>query len=131
MCNEMKITFPGGKRVNAHYGDFVVETDQPPASGGEGSAPEPFDIFLAGIGTCVGCYIVTFCLAREIPTEGMSMTQRWERNDERAVVKVTLELRLPAGFPDKYRQAVLRAANSCAVKRTLAAQPQVVLEIAE
>ena len=53
----MIVTFPGGKRVDAEYGGFTVRTDQPPQSGGEGSAPQPFDLFLASIATCAGIYV--------------------------------------------------------------------------
>ncbi len=78
---EMMINFPGGKRVNSTYKGFTVETDQPKSEGGNGSAPEPYDLFLSSIGTCAGVYIVYFCESRNIPTDDISMTLRFERNE--------------------------------------------------
>ena len=65
----MEIVFPAGKKVNALYRGFTIETDQPENGGGDGSAPSPFDLFLASIGTCVGFYVLSFCHERSIPTD--------------------------------------------------------------
>ena len=120
---EMQVDFPGGKRVTSTYKGFTVETDQPPSEGGDGSAPEPYDLFL---GTCAGVYIVYFCESRNIPTDGLSMTLRFERNESSHLVeKIAMDIRLPPGFPDKYRRAVIRAADMCTVKRTLAHPPEI------
>ena len=70
---EMRIRFPGGTKVDAAFLGHVVHTDQPPASGGEGSAPSPFDLFVASIGTCAGYYVLAFCRKREIPTDGIEL----------------------------------------------------------
>ncbi|WP_319406712.1 OsmC family protein [uncultured Desulfosarcina sp.] len=123
---EMQVNFPGGKRVNSIYKGFTVETDQPPSEGGDGSAPEPYDLFLSSMGTCAGVYIVYFCESRNIPTEGISMTLRFERNESSHLVeKIAMDIRLPTGFPEKYRKAVIRAAAMCTVKRTLAQPPEI------
>ena len=61
---EMVIDFPGGARVDAHFGPHTVNTDQSPRGGGEGSAPEPFALFLASLGTCAGVYVLNFCRQR-------------------------------------------------------------------
>ena len=79
---EMLINFPGGKRVTSTYKGFTVKTDQPQSEGGDGSAPEPYDLFLSSMGTCAGVYIVYFCERRDIPTDGISMTLRFERNEK-------------------------------------------------
>ncbi len=71
---EMTIDFPGGARVDAHFGSFVVPTDQPPQGGGQGSAPTPFATFLSTIGTCAGIYVLGFCQQRGIPTEGIRLS---------------------------------------------------------
>src|SRR4030067_3010413 len=73
---DMIIDFPGGARVDAHFGPFTVATDQPPQGGGEGSAPTPFEVFLSSIGTCVGIFIVGFCRQRGLSTEGIRIIQR-------------------------------------------------------
>ena len=68
--NEFVIDFPGGARVDAHFGPYTVKTDQPPSGGGQGSAPAPFSLFLASIGTCAGIYVLGFCRQRGLPTDG-------------------------------------------------------------
>ena len=77
---QMKVYFPGGKKVNADYNGFTIETDQMVMAGGEGSAPQPFDLFLASIGTCAGIYVLGFCQQRGLPTEGIEIIQTIEPN---------------------------------------------------
>ncbi len=115
---EMTIDFPGGARVDAHFRNFVVPTDQPPSGGGQSSAPTPFDTFLSTIGTCAGIYVLGFCKQRGIPTDGIQLVQRMEVDPQtRMVSGVTVTIELPAGFPVKYTDAVVRAAEQCAVKK--------------
>jgi ribosomal protein S12 methylthiotransferase accessory factor len=120
----MRVTFPGGKRVNAAYRGFTVHTDQPPERGGEGSAPGPFDLFLASIATCAGVYVKGYCDARGIATDGLGIEMEVVRDPERRMVtRLVLELRLPEDFPEKHRDGVLRAAEHCAVKKHLLSPP--------
>ena len=123
---EMNITFPGNKKVNAEFGGFTVETDQPQgAGGGDGSAPAPFDLFLASIGTCAGTYALGFMQQREIPTEGMRLRLITQRDPQTHMIgKITLDLQLPPQFPEKYREAVVKAMDLCAVKRHIAHPPE-------
>ena len=115
---EMTIDFPGGARVDAHFGPFTVRTDQPPQGGGDGSAPTPFANFLASIGTCAGIYVLGFCRQRGLSTDGLTLTQRLEVDSFSGMVsKVRLDINLPPDFPEKYRAAVVRAAEQCAVKK--------------
>jgi ribosomal protein S12 methylthiotransferase accessory factor len=117
---DMIITFPGGKRADARYRGFRIETDQPVYNGGEGSAPEPFTLFLASFGTCAGVYVLSFCEKRNIPTEGLTLIQRMERNKEaRMIEKISIEIQVPPEFPEKYKNAVIKAAKQCAVERHL------------
>lgn len=126
---DMQITFPGGARVDARFGDHVVRTDQPPQGGGEGSAPTPFATFLASLATCAGIYVLGFCRQRGLPTEGIELIQRSHTNRETGMVeRVEIEIRLPADFPEKYRPALVRAAEQCAVKKHLEHPP--VFEVA-
>ncbi|HEY6878943.1 MAG TPA: OsmC family protein [Polyangiales bacterium] len=121
---DIRISFPGGKRVDATVGQHVIATDQPQELGGEDSAPAPFDLFLASIATCAGIYVLGFCQARNLPTEGLGLTQRVEYDADTHLPRhVKLELTLPPGFPEKYRTAIVRAAERCKVKQTIAAQP--------
>ena len=64
MSSEMTVSFPGGKRVTAHYDGFDIATDQGVDSGGTGTAPEPYDLFLASLATCAGYYVLKFCSSR-------------------------------------------------------------------
>jgi putative redox protein len=121
----MTVTFPGGKRVDAIYDGFTIKTDQSPKDGGEGSAPQPFDLFLASIATCAGIYVKGYCDARKIPTDSLGLEMRIERDHEQhRIGKLVLEIKLPEGFPEKHREAVIRAADLCAVKKHILNPPR-------
>ena len=121
----MQISFPGGKRVNADYKGFTVETDQPVNEGGTNSASEPFSLFLASLGTCAGVYVLYFCEERKIDTTGLKMNLAFEQDQKtHLVTKVRMQISLPTGFPPKYKKAVIKAAELCTVKRNIAAPPE-------
>jgi ribosomal protein S12 methylthiotransferase accessory factor len=122
--SKMTLTFPGGKRVDAEYGGFTIRTDQPARAGGEGSAPPPFDLFLASIATCAGIYVKGFCDSRGIATDGLAMTMEVVHDPEtHRVGRLAIEIRLPKGFPETHREAVIRAADQCAVKKHILNPP--------
>lgn len=111
---EMLIDFPGGLRVDAHFGPFTVATDQPPAA----SAPTPFALFLSSVGTCAGIYVLGFCRQRGLPAEGIRILQRMHSNPFSGMVdKIDLEIQVPPEFPAKYRDALIKSAELCAVKK--------------
>lgn len=113
----IEVIFPGGKRVDAKYKGFTIKTDQPAYAGGEGSAPAPFDLFLASIATCCGIYVLSFCQERGIPTEGASLMMKTEKNPETKMIgRISIEINLPPEFPEKYSKAVIRAVDTCSVK---------------
>ncbi len=118
---EMFIDFPGGSRVDAHFGDFTVATDQPPV----GSAPTPFAVFLASIGTCAGIYVLGFCRQRNLPADGIHIVERMHSNPYNGMVeKIDLEIQVPPTFPEKYRDSLIRSAELCAVKKHLEKPPK-------
>jgi ribosomal protein S12 methylthiotransferase accessory factor len=122
---EMVIDFPGGARVDAHFGPYTVHTDQPPQGGGEGSAPTPFAVFLSSVGACAGIYVLGFCKQRGLPTEGIRLIERLEVDRFSGMVsKVLLDIELPPSFPEKYRDAVIRSAEQCAVKKHFEKPPK-------
>ncbi|MBI9083410.1 MAG: OsmC family protein [Desulfobacterales bacterium] len=122
---EMNVIFPGGKKVNSTYKGFTVETDQPKNEGGAGTAPEPYDLFLASIGTCAGVYVVYFCEERGIDTTGIKMTLQFDRNEAKHLVEaVHIHIDLPPGFPPKYKTAVIKTAGLCTVKRNILNPPR-------
>ncbi|MBZ0120308.1 MAG: OsmC family protein [Sandaracinaceae bacterium] len=124
----LEIGFPGGKQVEARFGPHRVLTDQPADAGGTGAAPGPFDLFLASIGTCAGVYALGFCQARGLSTQGLRIVQD-VTSEEGLPSHVRLRVFLPVGFPDKYRAALLRAVESCKVKKTIARQPAFAVEV--
>ena len=118
---ELLIDFPGGSRVDAHFGKFTVLTDQPPVA----SAPTPFQLFLSSIGTCAGIYVLGFCRQRNLPTEGMQIVERVHSNPYNGMVdKIDLEIHVPPSFPEKYRDSLIRSAELCAVKKHLENPPE-------
>lgn len=121
---DMKVYFPGNKRVFADYKGFTIETDQPEHAGGDNSAPAPFDLFVASIGTCAGIFMLDFMQRRGIPTEGAGITLRTERNQETGLIgRIVLDLHLPEGFPEKYLDAIVNVVELCTVKRHLHQPP--------
>jgi len=123
---DMEIVFPGGKKVHALYKGFTIQTDQPPHAGGDGSAPAPFDLFLASIGTCAGVYVLSFCQERNIPPQGIKLTLETERDPEKKrISRIDIHIHLPEEFPQKYREAVVRSAELCAVARLIYDPPKI------
>ena len=121
---EMTITFPGGARVDAQLGTFTIRTDQPPHAGGNDSAPAPFSLFLASIGTCAGIYVLGFCKQRGLPVDGIQIVQRTLPDAGTGMVgKIELDIQVPPTFPEKYHDALVRAASQCAVKKHLERPP--------
>ena len=122
---ELVIDFPGGDRVDAHFGPHTVETDQPPLGGGEGSAPTPFALFLSSIGTCAGIYVLGFCKQRGLSAQGIRIVQHAHTDPStRMIGKVDLEIQVPPDFPEKYRGSLVRSAELCAVKKHLETPPE-------
>jgi ribosomal protein S12 methylthiotransferase accessory factor len=121
----MEITFDGGKVITAHLNGHEIRTDQPVENGGGNTAPAPFDLFLASVGTCAGIYIKSFCDRRQITTDGIKIIQSMKFDEVKKVPGViSLDIQLPEGFPEKYREAVINAAELCLVKKTIASQPE-------
>jgi len=118
---EMLIDFPGGSRVDAHFENFTVPTDQPPTS----SAPSPFEMFLVSIGTCAGIYILGFCQQRGLPTEGIQIVQQTHSNPLNGMIEqIDLDIIVPSTFPEKYRDSLIRSAELCKVKKHLEKPPK-------
>lgn len=122
---EMLIDFPGGARVDAHFANFTIATDQPMIGGGKGEFPTPFATFLSSIGTCAGIYVLGFCRQRGLSTDGITILQKMNVNPVSGMVdEVDLEIRVPGDFPEKYYDALIRAADQCAVKKHLEKPPK-------
>ena len=116
---DMTFTLPGGARVEGHAGPFTIATDQPP----DATAPTPFTLFLASIGACAAFYVQAFCRQRGIPLEGIRVHQHSDAGPTGLVEHVDLSIELPPEFPERYRSAVIRAADQCTVKKHLEHPP--------
>jgi ribosomal protein S12 methylthiotransferase accessory factor len=117
---EMIVDFPGGSRVDAHFGAFTVQTDQPPVA----SAPTPFALFLASLATCAGIYVLGFCQQRGLPMEGVRVIERTYNDPSSGMVgKIDLEIQVPPTFPEKYLPSLVRSAELCAVKKHIENPP--------
>jgi putative redox protein len=120
----MEITFEGGKVVTALTHGHIIKTDQPLDNGGGNTAPAPFDLFLASIGTCAGIYVKSFCDNRSIPTDKIKIIQKTEYNKETGLpVDITIDIQLPTDFPEKYKASVISVAELCKVKKSIANPP--------
>jgi len=120
------VELEGGVRVVGVIGRHRVVTDQPPAGGGADSAPAPFDLFLVSLATCAGLYAARFLDARGLDREGLAieLVERRDAGEPARVAELELRLTLPTGFPEKYREAIARAVDQCAVKRHLDRPPR-------
>lgn len=117
---DMEIVLHEGGRVDARFQGRELTTAQ------EGPAPAPFDLFLASIGTCAGFYVGRFCEQRGIPLDGVRVRQTAVRDPgTRMVTSIDIAVDLPPTFPERYVDAVVRAAGTCSVKKHLAAPPEV------
>lgn len=117
---DMIIDFPGGLKVDAHFRGHTIKTDQP----NDDTAPMPFELFLASIGTCAGIYVLGFCKQRNLPTEGIRIVQRNHANPMTGLMdNIELEIQVPPTFPEQYHAALVRSAELCKVKKTLENPP--------
>jgi ribosomal protein S12 methylthiotransferase accessory factor len=127
--SSFEVTFPGGLRVDVSAHGHTIQTDQP-APFGSDTAMAPFDVFLASLAACAGFYALRFCQERSLSTEGLGVTLAALRAPEgKRVETIRIELRTPAGFPEKYHQAIVRAIDHCAVKRAIMEPPKFEIEV--
>ena len=123
-CRRIVVTLAGQKRIDAQVGRHVVHTDQPIQGGGEDAAPTPFALFLASLGTCAGIFVAGFCQKRDLPTDGIRIVERVRYDADGALSSVDLDIEVPPSFPEKYRDALVRVADQCSVKRAIQSPPQ-------
>lgn len=128
----IEVRFPGGKRIDAQVGDFIIQSDQPAKYGGNSTAPAPFDLFLASIATCAGIFAWNFCEMRQLSTAGLTLNMECIEDTQRKMLgEIRFHLRLPEGFPDKYRQGIVRAMEQCAVKRHMHQPPDFTVQVVD
>jgi putative redox protein len=118
------VTFPGGKKVDAEYGGYVVRTDQPVAEGGQDTAPSPFLYCLAAMGTCAGFYVLSYLQARDLPIEGVRIIQSHEANEKGKLIKIGMTIELPPEIDEKHHKPIVRSAEQCTVKKLIEERPE-------
>jgi putative redox protein len=121
---DLIVTFPGGKKVDAEYGGYVVRTDQPVAEGGQDTAPSPFLYCLAAMGTCAGFYVLSYLQARGLPTEGVRIIQSHEANEKGKLIKIGMTIELPPEIDEKHHKPIVRSAEQCTVKKLIEERPE-------
>ena len=122
---EIEVSVGNGKKIEAKLETHTVRCDQPESSGGENSAPSPFDYFFISTALCAGHYARSFCDSRNISTEGLKIIQSDEKlGDEKYKKKIYLKIKLPLNFPEKYYEAIVRSVEQCTVKKVIQAIPE-------
>ena len=130
MKDTVLVTFPGGKKVDAQLRGMTVHTDQDEADGGEGTAPTPFDYFLASLAACSGIVALSFCQRKGISTAGLALKMDTDWNSEGTrIERVTFRLTLPEHFPEDQRAAFQQRVEACLVKRHILNPPEFCTEI--
>ena len=126
---EIKVNFLDKLRLEAKFDDFTVVADQPIRYKGDGSAPGPFDYFLASSALCAAYFVKLYCVNRNIPTENIRLSQNNIVDPENRYQQIfKIQVELPADISDKDRQGILRSIDRCTVKKVVQAGPEFVIE---
>lgn len=126
---EIKVTLEGGKRVSTQIGDHLVMTDQPARHGGENSAPAPYDLFVASIGTCAGFYVQSYCESKGIDSSGIEITVSLRHDPEtKKTTGFVTTIHVPEELPEKLHSALKKVAEQCAVTKTIMNNPEFFVE---
>ncbi|MCH4295084.1 OsmC domain/YcaO domain-containing protein [Shewanella sp. 3B26] len=129
---EIKVNFLDNLRIEAKFDDFTVVADQPIRYKGDGSAPSPFDYFLASSALCAAYFVKVYCVSRDIPTEGIRLSQNNIVDPEnRYNQQFKIQVELPESISDKDREGILRSIDRCTVKKVVQTGPEFVIETVE
>jgi len=116
----MKISFAGNKVVHAETKGFTIVTDVPSEPEGEVSAPSPVDLLLASLGTCTSYYILHFCEQRGLSLDNVGLSVDVDRDEEtQRIARIRISVEVPSSFPERYLDAIVKAASQCTVKKYL------------
>lgn len=122
----MKIRFAGNKIVHAETKGFTIITDVPSEPGGTVTAPSPVDLLLASLGTCTSYYVLHFCEQRELALDEVSLSVNVDRDEEsKRITKIKIDISVPSSFPERYLDAIVKAASQCTVKKYLQDCPEI------
>ena len=129
---EIKVNFLDKLRLEAKFDDFTVIADQPIRYKGDGSAPGPFDYFLASSALCAAYFVKLYCVTRNIPTENIRLSQNNIVDPENRYQQIfKIQVELPSDITEKDRQGILRSIERCTVKKVVQAGPDFIIEEVE
>ncbi|WMN59606.1 OsmC domain/YcaO domain-containing protein [Pseudoalteromonas xiamenensis] len=129
---EIKVNFLDNLRLEAKFDDFTVIADQPIRYKGDGSAPGPFDYFLASSALCAAYFVKVYCNAREIPTDGIRLSQNNIVDPENRYNQIfKIQVELPESISEKDREGIVRSIDRCTVKRVVQNGPEFQIEVVE
>jgi ribosomal protein S12 methylthiotransferase accessory factor len=126
---EIKVNFLDKLRLEAKFDDFTVIADQPIRYKGDGSAPGPFDYFLASSALCAAYFVKLYCNTRNIPTENIRLSQNNIVDPENRYQQIfKIQVELPEDISEKDRLGILRSIDRCTVKKVVQAGPEFIIE---
>ncbi|CAM4196055.1 OsmC domain/YcaO domain-containing protein [Pseudoalteromonas maricaloris] len=129
---EIKVNYLDNLRIDAKFDDFSVIADQPIRYKGDGSAPSPFDYFLASSALCAAYFVKVYCNARDIPTDGIRVAQNNIVDPENRYNQIfKIQVELPESISEKDRQGILRSIDRCTVKKVIQTGPEFQVEAVE
>ena len=127
---QAEVTFPSSTRIQARSKGLTLEVGPPPDHGGDPEAYGPFDILLCSLATCTGFQVAEFLRERGFDTAGAGVYIEAERSDTTHLLeRVSIEIKVPDAFPEKYRDAIVRAAGLCFIKQQLGEKPEIVTSV--
>lgn len=126
---EFEVKLEGGKRVATRIGDHLIVTDQPVKQGGGNTAPAPYDLFIAAIGTCAGFYVQSYCQNKGIDASDIRISLSLRRDPKTKQTNgFVTRIHLPEGFPEKLGPVLKKVAEQCAVTKTISGNPEFIVE---
>jgi uncharacterized OsmC-like protein len=129
---KVSVLHESGPRFRAEYDGHIVTVDQPEEVGGTGKGMGPVPLFMASMGTCIGTFVHMFAAQRGIEHEGFRVDVEWEyAENPKRVAKAIAKIEWPTKVPEKYRAAILKAAQQCVIHSTLRQTPELVVELSE
>jgi len=127
---QVEVTFPSPTRIQAHSKDLTVEVGPPLDRGGDADAYGPFDLLLCSLATCTGFQVADFLQQRGFDTAGAGVHMEAERSEETHLLEtISIQISVPPDFPEKYNDAIVRAAGLCFIKQQLGQRPEITTSV--
>ena len=129
---EITVNFLDNLRLEAKFDDFTITTDQPVRYKGDGTAPSPFDYFLASSALCAAYFVKLYCLSRDIPTDDIRVSQNNIIDPENRYNQTfQIRIELPSGISERDRLGIIRSADRCTVKKVVQQNPEFEIDAVE